>query len=101
MPGAPLRRRDALRRDGVGAVCVQRDQRQRQERERDSSRGANPRLGPKQYRHVSNEVYLSQPFVTDLVNSLESHPPEFECSITPRDKLAEDLIRVSALSDLA
>ncbi|KAH8984165.1 cytochrome P450 [Lactarius hatsudake] len=26
------------------------------------------------------------------------YPPEFECSITPRDKLAEDLIRASALA---
>ncbi|KAH9042930.1 cytochrome P450 [Lactarius deliciosus] len=37
-------------------------------------------------------------FVADLMNSLESYPPKFECSITPRDKLAEDLIRASALA---
>jgi hypothetical protein len=59
MPGAPLRRRDALRCDGVGVVRVQLDKGQRQERERDSGRSAAPRLGPKQYCHVSNEVYLS------------------------------------------
>jgi hypothetical protein len=98
MPGAPLRRRDALPRDGVGVVCVQRDNGQRQERERDSGHSAGPRLGPKQYCHVSNEVYLSRTFVADLLNSLASHPPEFACSITPRDKLAEDLIRASALA---
>ena len=54
MPGAPLRRRDTLHRDGVVVVRVQRDKGQRQERERDSGRSGAPRLGPKQGCHVSN-----------------------------------------------
>ncbi|KAH9163791.1 cytochrome P450 [Lactarius sanguifluus] len=37
-------------------------------------------------------------FVADPMNSLESYPPKFECSITPRDRLAEDLIRASTLA---
>ncbi len=101
MPGAPFRRRDALRRDGVGVVRVQCDKGQGQERERDSGRSFGSRVGPSRYYHVSNEVHLRREpgtFVADLVNSLESYPPKFECSITPRDKLAEDLIRASALA---
>ena len=95
MPWAPLRGCDALHRDGVGVVRVQCDEGQRQEREGNSGRTATPRLGPEHHCYVSNEVYPSHEhgtFIADPVNSLESHVPEFECSITPRDKLAEDLI---------
>lgn len=42
------------------------------------------------------------PVVVPPPESIESdvaiYPPKFECSITPRDKLAEDLIRASALA---
>ena len=55
MPGAPLRRRDTLHRDGVVVVRVQRDEGQRQERERDSGPSGAPRLDPKWGCRVSNE----------------------------------------------
>ncbi len=58
MSGAPFRRRDALRRDGVGVVRVQCDKGQGQERERGSNRSAGSRVGPSRYCHVSNEVHL-------------------------------------------
>jgi len=58
MPGAPFRRRDALRRDGIGIVRVQCDKGQGQERERDSGRSAGPRVGSERWCHVSNEAFL-------------------------------------------
>jgi hypothetical protein len=97
MPRAALCRCDALRRDSVDFVGVQGDKGQGREWKRDSGRSARPRVCPRQYCHVSERV-IPGTSVADLVISCESHLPKFECSITPRDKLAEDLIRASALA---
>ncbi|KAH9163802.1 cytochrome P450 [Lactarius sanguifluus] len=37
-------------------------------------------------------------FVADVMKSIQSWVPGFECGITPRDKVAEDLIRASAIA---
>ncbi|KAI9437411.1 cytochrome P450 [Lactarius psammicola] len=45
-----------------------------------------------------NEIPVAVPAPESIQSVSAIHPPKFECSITPRDKLAEDLIRASALA---
>jgi len=45
-----------------------------------------------------NEIPVVAPDPELVQPDVAIFPPQFECSITPRDKLAEDLIRPSALA---
>ncbi|KAI9448684.1 cytochrome P450 [Lactarius psammicola] len=45
-----------------------------------------------------NEIPVAVPAPESVQSAVAIYPPKFECSITPRDNLAEDLIRASALA---
>jgi len=45
-----------------------------------------------------NEIPVVAPDPESIQSGIAIYPPKFECSITPRDKLAEDLIKAGALA---
>ncbi|KAH9050953.1 hypothetical protein EDB83DRAFT_2399350 [Lactarius deliciosus] len=45
-----------------------------------------------------NDIPVAVPPLESILPDIAIHLPKFECSITPRDKVAEDLIRASALA---
>ncbi|KAH9174935.1 cytochrome P450 [Lactarius sanguifluus] len=45
-----------------------------------------------------NDIPVAVPPLESILPDIAIHLPKFECSITPRDKVAEDLIKASALA---
>ncbi|KAH9006150.1 cytochrome P450 [Lactarius hatsudake] len=45
-----------------------------------------------------NDIPVAVPPLESILPDIAIQPPKFECSITPRDKVAEDLIKASALA---